>query len=531
MGKAQYGALMMRILALGGAVALSAFVVMGIRDTGTAQSNPPMAETQNGPVSGKMEAGQAVFLGIPYAAPPVGNLRWRPPEPAEAWSQTHDARNFGPSCIQAYEIGPTSEDCLTLNIWTPEWPASEPKAVMVWFHGGGDTSGGTAMRGYWGDSLARHDVIVVSVNYRLGPIGFIALPELSAESPHGASGNYGLLDQIAALRWVQENIAAFGGDPSRVTAWGQSAGAANIERMMVSPLGQGLFQRAIAESGAVRRLDPTLAQQEGACAQALSSLNPPQENRLAFLRDLPAEAILRGFNRGGCRPLNLDGHALPEQNIKVWAEGRQHAVPFLIGNAARESFDDLSYLQLKSEIELKYAEFAPRAFELYGLNGARMPEPHPVYGYANIQWGADIDNRCRHTGQAISHAKAGHPIYQYEFERQLPNQRPNSNMHSNEVYSVFGLVNLTGFGRFTDADRVLGAQIQTYWTNFVKTGDPNGPGLPHWERFTQEGRGYMAFDETGVNPGKGLRRAYCDLFLEVEAARPTWLHPERSANW
>ncbi len=210
-----------RILALGGAAALTALIVTAIRDTGTAQSDPPIAQTQTGPVSGKMEAGQAVFLGIPYAAPPVGDLRWRPPEPVEVWSQTHDASNFGPSCIQAYDIGPTSEDCLTLNIWTPEWPASEPKAVMVWFHGGGDTSGGTAMRGYWGDSLARHDVIVVSVNYRLGPIGFIALPELSAESPHGASGNYGLLDQIAALRWVQENIAAFGGDPTRVTAWGQ----------------------------------------------------------------------------------------------------------------------------------------------------------------------------------------------------------------------------------------------------------------------------------------------------------------------
>lgn len=525
------GALTARILALGGAVALTALVVTSIRDSGTAQSNPPLAQTQYGPLSGKMEAGQAVFFGIPYAAPPVGNLRWRPPEPAAAWSETHNASEFGASCVQEYDIGPMAEDCLTLNIWTPEWPAGELKAVMVWFHGGGDTSGGTAMRAYWGDSLAGHDVIVVSVNYRLGPIGFIALPELSAESPHGASGNYGLLDQIAALRWVRENIAAFGGDPNRVTAWGQSAGAANIERMMVSPLAEGLFQRAIAESGAARRLDPTLQEQERSCAQALAPLNAPEEDRLGFLRSLPADAILRGFNRGDCRPLNIDGYVLPEQNIKVWAEGRQIAVPFLIGNAARESFDDLSFVELKAEIELKYAEFAPRAFELYGLTGTRMPEPHPLYGSANVQWGADIDNRCRHTAQAISHANAGHPIYQYEFERQLPGQRPNSNMHSNEVYWVFGLVDLTAFGNFSDADRALGAEIQTYWTNFVKTGDPNGPRLPQWERFTDEGRGYMAFDETGVSPGNGLRRAYCDLFLEVETARPTWLHPERSAEW
>jgi para-nitrobenzyl esterase len=522
---------MIRVLALGGAVALSALLVTAIRDSGTAQQNPPIAQTQSGAVSGRMEAGQAVFRGIPYAVPPVGELRWRPPEPAQPWSNTYAATSFSASCVQDFNIGRTSEDCLTLNIWVPEWPTDEPKAVMVWFHGGGDTSGGTALRAYWGDSLARHDVIVVSVNFRLGPIGFVALPELSAESPHGASGNYGLLDQIAALRWVQENIAAFGGDPNRVTAWGQSAGAANIERMMVSPLAEGLFQRAIAESGAARRLDPTLAEQEAACAQALAGLDAPEENKLDYLRSLSPVDIMRAFERGGCRPLNLDGYALPEQNIKVWAEGRQHPVPFLIGNAARESFDLMDVAQLKSEIELKYAEFAPRAFELYGLTGASMPEPHPLYGTADIQWGADIDNRCRHTAQAISHANSGHAIYQYEFERQLPGQRPNSNMHSNEIFWVFGLVDLDTFGSFSNADRALGQEIQTYWTNFVKTGDPNGQNLPVWERFTEDGRGYMAFDETGVRPSDGLRRAYCDLFLEVEAARPTWLHPERSATW
>lgn len=519
---------MTRFLALGAATALGIAAAHG---TAMAQQNPPLAETANGAVGGKMEDGLAVFLGIPYAAPPVGALRWREPEPAAPWDGTLDATAFGYSCIQEYDIGPTSEDCLTLNIWAPEWPIAEPKAVMVWFHGGGDTSGGTNMRGYWGDSLAKKDVIVVSVNYRLGPIGFIALPELTAESPHGASGNYGLLDQIAALRWVKDNIAAFGGDPARVTAWGQSAGAANVERMMISPLTEGLFQGAIAESGAARRLDPTLEEQETACTQAIGRLNAPEEGTLAFLRSLPPATILAGFERGDCRPLNVDGYAITEQNIRVWAEGRQHPVPFLIGNAARESFDDLSFAELRREIILKYAEFAPRAFELYGLTENRMPEPHPVYGYANIQWGADIDNRCRHTAQAVSHARIGQPIYQYEFERQLPGQRPNSNMHSNEIYSVFGLVYLPQFGRFTEADRDLADQIQTYWTNFVKTGDPNAPGLPIWERFTEEDRGYMAFDETGVNPGNGLRREFCDLFLEVEAARPTWEYPERSATW
>ncbi len=520
---------MKRITGLAILLALAVNAAACVAEAESAQGNAPIAQTPSGPLSGKFVAGQAVFLGVPYAAPPLGELRWREPAPVTPWTETRDATEFGFSCIQDYDMGPTSEDCLTLNLWVPGWPSTEPKAVMIWFHGGGDTSGGTNTSAYYGDSLARQGVIVVTVNYRLGPIGFIALPELSAESPHGASGNYGLMDQIAAIRWVKENIAAFGGDPNRITAWGQSAGGANVERMMVSPLSAGLFERAIIESGAARRIDPTLEQQEAACTASIAGLRAPAENRLAFLRSLPAETILRGFERGDCRALNIDGYVLPEQNIQVWAEGRQHPVPFLIGNAARESFDQLSFAELKAQIELKYAEFAPRAFELYGLNGTQPPAPHPVYGHAYIQWGADIDNRCRHTVQAMSHARIGQPIYQYEFERQLPGQQPNSNMHSNEIYSVFGLVHT--YNGFTAADRALGDQIQAYWTNFVKTGNPNAPGLPVWEGFTPEGRGYRAFDDTGVNPSNGLRRPYCDLFMEVETARPTWLHPERSAEW
>jgi len=520
---------MMRIFGLATVLTLALSASGCAAEAESAQANGPLAETPNGPVQGKMEGDQAVFLGVPYAAPPVGALRWRPPEPHAAWTETRAATEFGPSCVQDYDIGPTSEDCLTLNIWAGEWPSTEPKAVMVWFHGGGDTSGGTNMRGYWGDSLARHGVIVVTVNYRLGPIGFLALPELSAEASYGGSGNYGLMDQIAALKWVQDNIAAFGGDPTRVTAWGQSAGGQNVERMMVSPLSEGLFQRAIIESGAARRIDPTLAQQEEFCTAAIAGLRAPEENRLEYLRALPPETILRGFDRGECRALNIDGYAITEQNIQVWAEGRQHAVPFLIGNAARESFDQMSFDELKADIELRYAEFAPRAFELYGLTGNAAPAPHPLYGHAYIQWGADIHNRCRHTIQSLSHASIGQPIYQYEFERQLPGQQPNSNMHSNEIYSVFGLTHI--YNGFTDADRALGDQIQLYWTNFVKTGDPNGPGLPVWEAFTAENRGYIAFDENGIRPDRGLRRPYCDLFIEVETARPTWLYPERSDEW
>ena len=350
------------------------------------------------------------------------------------------------------------------------------------------------------------------------------------------------MDQIASLRWIRDNIAAFGGDPGNVTIWGQSAGAQNVERMMVSPLTAGLFHRAIVESGAARRRDPTLAEAEQACTQAIAPLSPPEENALAYLRGISATEILNRFERGDCRPLNIDGYAIAEQNIQVWAEGRAHPVPFLIGNAARESFTEASFDELKAEIELKYGEHAPRAFELYGLTGTAAPAPHPLYGFAYQQWGADHNNRCRVIAQSIGHTDAGNRVYQYEFERQLPGQRPNSNMHSNEIYSVFGLTSNPGWAaRFSDADRELGDKIQRYWTNFAKTGDPNAAGadaadpnaagLPEWPRFSERGRGYMAFTEIGAEPSANLRRAYCDLFLEVEAERPSWANPERSATW
>lgn len=497
--------------------------------------NTPIVTTSGGAVRGIIESGEAVFRGIPYAAPLVGELRWREPQAAKPWSGVKPATAFGPSCMQDYNFGAMSEDCLTLNIWTPEWPVQSPKAVMVWFHGGGDTEGGSNSPYFYGDSLARHGVIVVSVNYRLGVFGFMAHPELTAESPHHASGNYGLLDQIAALRWVKDNIAKFGGDPERVTIFGQSAGAADVERLMVSPLSEGLFARAIAESGAARRYDPPLQQQEKECMQVAGRLRPPVRNQIAYLRGLPAQQVLSVFSRAGdlCRPINLDGYVLPEQPIRVFEESRAHPVPFMLGNTLREGFDrsDTSMSGLKQEIAAQYGDLAPKAYELYGLTGTLFPSADPLYGPPAIQWGTDQEHRCRAVVQGVAHSKVA-PFYQFEFQRTLPGQGVTSSTHTDEIPYVFGVVFNPRYGRtFNDTDRKTADQMQRYWTNFAISGDPNGPELPEWKKFDASGRAFMAFGKTGAEPGTGLRRAQCELFLQAEMARPTWNHPERGAKW
>jgi para-nitrobenzyl esterase len=483
-------------------------------------------------VRGLLRDGQAQFYGIPYAAPPLGELRWKAPAPVRAWRGVKETIAFGDSCMQSYDFGPMSEDCLTLNIWA-EWPSTGPKPVMVWFHGGGDSSGGTNSIGFLGDSLAKRGAVVVTVNYRLGPFGFLALPELSAETPHKGSGNYGLMDHIASLKWVRDNIGQFGGDPNNVTIFGQSAGAANVQRLMVSPLSKGLFHRAIAQSGALRRNDPTLAVMEQQCSELIARLRLPAQNRLAALRRASAQSILQAFQNteGRCRPINLDNYLLPEQGFKVWAEGRQHPVPMMGGNAARESYDEMELAELKADIAEKYGDLAARAYELYGLNGTTLPPPHPLYGYAWQQWGADHHNRCRVAWQGLQHE--GVAVYfQYEFQRELPGRQALGNMHSNDVPSVFGLVFNPRYERsFSAADKSTAEQMQRYWVNFAKNGHPNGEGLPLWQKFDDGGRDYMEFGANGAVPKQSLRGQFCRLFLQAENARPTYAHPERSDTW
>jgi para-nitrobenzyl esterase len=304
-----------------------------------------LALTTSGSISGVRADGLSVYKGVPFAAPPVGALRWRPPEPVPPWTGTRTATAFAPACMQEGvsmpgEVAPkVSEDCLYLNIWTPAERAAERLPVIVWIYGGGYRNGSASMPLYWGDQLAHRGVIVVTIAYRLGPLGFLALPELTRESSYGSSGNYGLMDQIAALRWVQHNISAFGGDSNRVTIAGQSSGAISVSILMASPQAKGLFQRAIGESGALfepLQLAPSYllvnAERDGEKYAAALGVHSLQE-----LRRLPATRLLGGGNAGGVTHPVIEPYLLPMTPYAAFAAGRQNDVPVLIGSNAEEA--------------------------------------------------------------------------------------------------------------------------------------------------------------------------------------------------
>lgn len=481
-----------------------------------------MATVAGGELKGAIEDGDAVFKGIPFAAPPVGELRWREPQAVVPWTGVHDARAFGAACMQGRVVH-ESENCLTLNVWAPEWPSTHAKAVMVWLHGGGNTEGLTSTPFYSGAALAKHDVVVVSVQYRLGVFGFFAHSELDKESPHNTSGNYGLLDQIAALKWVRDNIAAFGGDPNSVTVFGESAGAEDIGVLLASPLSEGLFARAIAESGPLRRSYPTLENQEAQCARLANDLSAPATNQIVYLRKLPADLVLAtAWNTPrGCRPINLDNYVLNDQPLKIYAEGKQRKVPFMLGNTLREGFITMPPATLRETMRLDHGDLALRVMEAYGIEGRQMPPADPVYGDSSVQYGTDRAHRCRVMLTGLQHAATGMPFYQFEFARDYRGQ-PNSSTHTDEIPFVFGAPAMAVMRLNSIGDMRLSDQIQSYWTNFAKTGNPNGPSLPRWSEFDAKKKAYISFTAGGPAAGEGLREEQCSLFLKTEAVHPSW---------
>jgi para-nitrobenzyl esterase len=437
-----------------------------------------------------------------------------------------DATRYGAPCAQiaagwndqAAALG--SEDCLSLNVWTAEWPPKSEQAVMVWIHGGANMGGSAPGAGgieppFDGEPLARRGVVVVTVQYRLGVLGFIGHPELTAESPHHASGNYGLLDLIAALHWVQDNIARFGGDPARVTIFGQSAGAMNTGLLMVSPLARGLFHRAIGESGTViigGRPAATAARAEHAGEVLAGKLNAPATGALAYLRSLSVERILKAsppYGGGGeSRPEpSIDGYAVTEEPAESFRAGRQAPVPFITGNNSREFPFAGDAAALKKAVSEFYSPIADKALALYGLSGTPPADGNSLYGDAGTQFRTDTSFRC--PGALIAAGHAAHfATYLYEF---TAGPEATGVPHSGELQYVF---DRRGVKESADPDPRRTAEVQGYWVNFARTGDPNGRGLPEWPRYQPDKRAYLEFTTAGPVIKHDLRQAVCALFNE-----------------
>ena len=495
---------------------------------------------------GYFAAPGAVFKAIPFAAPPVNEWRWREPQPVAPWRGVRDATHYSAACMQnpigtgvflaplahRYGANPAtprwdlSEDCLYLNIWTPEWPATGSHAVMFWMHGGSNRIGSGNEPGYDGAKLAQHGVIVVTINYRLGPLGFLAHPELTRESPHRSSGNYGLLDQIAALRWVHDNIAKFGGDPGRVTIFGESAGAIDAGMLMCSPLSGGLFARAIMESGPVIGISYahslSRAEQFGERVAGLALHGRQAGGALQGLRALPAQAILAAAAQAGKQTPNpefvLDGWVLTRSPQAVFAEGAQQPAALMIGNNGREAsaFRAASGAPAASDegpkktLRISYGNMAAIAMAAYVL------DTHTGRAAAADDWLNDALMTCPAAAMATLNSAVGRPSYVYQFRRSIPGKGESElgSFHSLELPYVFGQLGspVWNWLPFQKLDEALVAAMQSYWTNFAKTGDPNAAGLPRWPPYNPASDEYLEFGNDGrVRARKGDRPTFCSL--------------------
>lgn len=493
------------------AVFLAFFALLpGMQATDTQPLRHVQVQTANGVLEGVVSADGKVltFKGIPYAAPPVGPLRWKPPQPVTPWTGVRKAVDYPPRAMQGrifddmvfHDRGP-SEDCLYLNIWMPEHhPDTKLLPVMVWIHGGGFVAGSTSEPRQDGGNLSKEGVMVVSVGYRLGVFGFFAHPELAKESEHNASGNYGLLDQVAALKWIRANIAAFGGDPDNVTIFGESAGSFSVSALMASPLAQGLFRRAIGESGAF--FGTTLPVKSRAQAEengvefAESAFSTTS---LETLRALPAKYLLRAALKRPqeyFRP-DIDGYFLPTNCPAIYAAGEQSHVPLLAG----WNRDEGNFKSYFTNDAPTVANFVRRAQARFGTNAETFLTLYP----------AATDAQARRSAQDFAGDQfiaygtwkwiemqletGGSPVFRYEFDQTLPlpaNAKRGTEPaapHSAEIEYVFQVLSSKHLP-WRPEDYQVSELMAAYWSNFAKTGDPNGPGLPPWPAYNRQ-NGYL----------------------------------------
>ncbi|HTX19985.1 MAG TPA: carboxylesterase family protein [Bacteroidota bacterium] len=470
---------------------------------GIAQQPEPV-RVEEGLLQGTSEGGLTVYKGIPFAAPPVGDLRWRAPQPAAKWEGVRPAAKFAPAPMQAWPTASgKSEDCLYLNVWTPAKSPTDRIPVLVWIYGGGFAGGSTSEQTYSGENLARKGVVLVSIAYRVGFLGFLAHPQLSAENPNHVSGNYGLLDMIAGLTWVQKNIAAFGGDPGKVTIFGESAGGIAVSMLCASPLAKGLFQGAISESGGsfgpprtttypgenMKRLPD--AERDG---QAY--LDSAKVSSIAELRKIAAEKLPATRGMGMAWPI-IDGYVIVDDQYKLYMSGRFNDTPILVGYNSDEGASFSSARtpeEYIASVQKRYGPFADTLLKAYPVGSKTVPKTardlarDAAFGWHTWTW-ARLQTKM---------GKSRAYLYYFDQHPDYPEGSPRAGFgspHGQDVAYVFQHLNASN-PMSVKTDPAISEAMATYWTNFAKYGDPNGAGVPAWPAFSDANPEVMYFSQT-----------------------------------
>ena len=519
-------------------------------------NNEPTVKTLNGTLEGINESGVAEFKGVPFAAPPVGDLRWREPQPVKNWNGIRKAVQFGPRAMQLNVFGDMnfrsngmSEDCLYLNIWTPSKTFKDKLPVLVYFYGGGYIAGDGSEPRYDGESMARRGIVAITVNYRLGVFGFFSYPGLTKESPHHASGNYGLLDQAAALKWVQQNIAAFGGDPKKITIAGESAGSFSVSAQMASPLSRNIIAGAIGESGSLLGFSPTatLSDAEKAGTKFANSID---KNSLSDLRAMPAEALLNATkNTGyGSFPVDVDGYFFPTSPLEIYEKGQQAHVPLLVGwNSEEMNYHMIlgnegpTLENYTKAVQKLYKGQAAEVLKLYhaendieAVHAATALASDRFIAFSTWKW-SDLQSK---TGLK--------PVYRYLFSRPRPAMRSEMGnavanlaggvskdtsgakipprptatgaVHSAEIEYALGNLPTNRVYDWQPEDYEVSTIMQSFFANFIKTGNPNGLGVPKWPAVdNSKSVEVMHIDvQTKAKPGQHHDRY---LFMETQVKK------------
>ncbi|WP_347159482.1 carboxylesterase/lipase family protein [Pontibacter chitinilyticus] len=522
--------------------------------TGKATAN--QVKTANGIVEGTTGAnGVRMFKGMPFAAPPVGELRWKAPQPVQDWQGVRQAKKFGPQAMQLPLFGDMnfrsngmSEDCLYLNVWTPAKTGKELLPVLVYYYGGGFMAGDGSEPRYDGESMAERGIVAVTVNYRLGVFGFFVHPELTKESPHHASGNYALMDQSAALRWVKHNIAAFGGDPSKITIAGESAGSYSVSAQMASPLSKDLIAGAIGESGSLLSLQPTATLSQGE-AEGVAFAKAVDANSLAALRAMPAQQLLEATGKPNMPRFYpvVDGYFFPKSPLEIFMSGEQAHVPLLAGWNSEESGyqailgkEEPTPENYKKAVQKLYGEHADEVLKVYPgttneqvLASATALASDRFIGYSTWKW---VD----------AHSKTGgKPVYRYLYSRARPEMTPEMGnavpglaggvirnadgakkmppargaVHSAEIEYALGNLATNKVYAWTPEDYKVSKIMQSYFANFIKTGNPNGKSLPTWPAFNGSNNAPVMLIDVNTRAEDDKTRARYLLLEQLNTAK------------